>query len=414
MPWDGALRPITIARYWGHSMPTDVDMVAPQDASCSEERAGKVGFLFGIGHGHYTQYLNFKECIPSELAGRAEWVPLYGDHSGDRLSKMGLIPAGRRYSRHQIWHAWQGVRRHEQWDALFIASLSSRFLPIARRHRTFFYCDISESGLNELDYDPPSEGRFLRAIKNAMQNRVIHASAGVFTMSQWAAAGIHKDTGLPRDRIHVVLPGANLNRWRYVDRSGRDSSRPVRILMVGGWFRLKGGPELLEWAEQTKMRGWEMDIVTWQGGLPSWVQEVAGPEVEGKRTISLGPRLPNVRLHFGLTANTPEVMGLYEQADIFCLPTRADASSMASLEAMACGLPVLVNATGGIPELVNSEETGILMPRGDTSALACQLERLIEDRELRHRLGVNARRACEAFYNTPRQVRDIFAVLDRA
>jgi glycosyltransferase involved in cell wall biosynthesis len=375
---------------------------------------GKVGFLFGIGHGHYTQYLNFQECIPPEYGARAEWVPLYGDHSGDRWCKMALIPAQQRYSRHQMWHARQGLNRHRKWDALFVAALSSRYMPVARRHRTYFYCDLSQSGIDELDYDPPSEGWTLRRIKNRLQQRVLHAGAGVFTMSEWAAAGIRKDYELPAERVHVVLPGANLNRWSFVDRSGRDSSRPVRILMVGGWFRLKGGPELLEWAEHTLAKNWEMDIVTWQGGgLPEWVQSIAGPEQEGPRVVSLAPRLPNVRLHFGLSANTPDVMRLYEEADIFCLPTRADASSMASLEAMASGLPVLVNATGGIPELVEDGVTGLLAPRGDTAALAANLERLIADPELRLRLGMAARESCEKKYNTTRQIREVFEVIDR-
>ena len=46
--------------------------------------------------------------------------------------------------------------------------------------------------------------------------------------------------------------------------------------MVGGQFQLKGGIFLLDWAECTKMRNWELDIVTWPGELPEWVRECLG------------------------------------------------------------------------------------------------------------------------------------------
>lgn len=378
------------------------------------EAGGKIGFLFHMGHGHYTQFLNFQECFPPEHAHRAEWIGLYGDSSGDLLSKLPFLPQSQRYARNQMWHLRAGLARHAHWDALFWASENYRYLPFVRRYRSYFYLDTSPSLVRQLGYDPPTEGNLLRAIKVRLLRKAVQESRGVFTMSYWAAKGIAECYGVPPERMHVAHPGANLRRWHFVDRSDRPAHRPVRILMVGGWFRLKGGPLLLEWAERTSLKNWEMDMVTWPGQFPEWVDQIVGnPDPHTPTTHSLAPRLPQVRIHCGIRANTPEILRLYEQADIFCLPTQADASSIASLEAMASGLPVVVNGIGGIPELIKEGVTGFLAPRHNPEELLAKLEMLIQDAGLRLKIGRAARQSCEEYYYTERQLREIISVIDR-
>lgn len=380
------------------------------------QRSGKIGFLFHLGHGHFTQFLNFQECLPAEFQGREEWISLPGDTSGDPLSKLPFVPGGIRYRRNQVWHAKQGAARHQEWDALFFASMQMGFLDIQRRHRSYLYIDLSPSLRRELApwYDHQLPKNPLKAwAKQRIETTLYSQLHGLFTMSEWAKNGLHADYAVPRDRIHVTLPGANLKRWHFVNRKDRSASAPVRILMVGGEFRLKGGELVLKWAEQTRLKNWELDIVTWPGSLPAWVQECLGsPGPDTRVSGALTPRLPNVRVHCGLRANTPEIMQLFADADLFCLPTQADGSSIASLEAMATGLPVLAGKVGGIPELIREGETGFLVQRADYDDLATKLERLIEDRDLRLNVGYAARQSCEDYYNVPRQLQDIFRILD--
>ena len=363
----------------------------------------KIGFLFGIGHGHYAQFLNFQECCPPEDAGRIEWAALPTDASGDFWANLPGMPGGLRYRRHQLWHVQEAIGRRQDWDALFFAAMQIRFLPFLRRYRSYLYTDFAPSGKRELApwYESSERGpQAAQALKHALETRLMQACRGIFTMSRWAADGLIADYNLDPARLHVVLPGANLHRWPYVDRSAREENSareagPVRILFVGGEFARKGGPLLLEWAEKTAARGWELDIVTWPGAAPESAS-----------------RLPGVRLHCGLKANTPELMRLYEDADVFCLPTLADGSSIASLEAMASGLPVLAGAVGGIPELIRDGETGFSLRRGDAGDLAIKLEALIADAPLRRRIGAAARLSCESYFNVTRQMQEILAVID--
>ena len=383
----------------------------------SETRAaGKIGFLFHMGHGHYAQFLNFQECCPPEEASRIEWIPLHGEGSDDFWAKLPGMPAGMRYGRHQFHYAQEAVGGRDDWDALFFAAMQVRFLPLLQRYRSYLYTDFSPSTKRELSPWYDYEMRLpapARAVRDRLHGRVHRACRGIFSMSRWAANGLIADYGVDPERMHVVLPGANLNRWPFVDRAGRGNG-PTRILFVGGEFTRKGGPALLEWAEKTQAQNWELDMVAWANHLPPWIQEIVGPLGPGEsRSVSLAPRLPSVRVHCGFKANTPEMMQLFEQADIFCLPTEADGSSIASLEAMASGLPVLVGAVGGIPELIEEGKTGFLLPRGAAQVLADRLEALIADAPLRHHLGCAARQSCETYFNVPRQMRDIFQIIDR-
>jgi glycosyltransferase involved in cell wall biosynthesis len=67
------------------------------------------------------------------------------------------------------------------------------------------------------------------------------------------------------------------------------------------------------------------------------------------------------------------------------------------MEAMASGTPVVASAIGGIPDLVQHGETGLLVPPGDSPALRRALHALLNDPPLRARMGEAARRRATAF-----------------
>lgn len=378
---------------------------------------GNIGWLFGLGHGHYAQFLNFMECFPADQANRAHWIGLDYSDSGDFLSKVALVPRGIRLRRNVQWHAKTRLAEQPHWDALFFAVEQLSLLPIVAAHRSYIYVDFTPSLKCELaPWYNHQIGRnpLVRALKIQLHRRLCQAARGIFAMSEWAAAGVRRDYRLPTERVHVTPPGANLRRWYYVDRSERNSRDPVRLLMVGGEFLRKGGGLLLDWAEATSARGWEMDLVTWPGDLPEWVREcLERPAPNDRVSATLAPRLSNVRVHCGLRANSPKVLQLFAQADIFCLPTLADGSPIAALEAMATGLPVLVGSVGGVPELIDEGMTGFLVKPGDPADLDNKLHALIEDAGLRRRVGDAARRVCEDHFNVDRQLREILAVIDR-
>lgn len=88
---------------------------------------------------------------------------------------------------------------------------------------------------------------------------------------------------------------------------------------------------------------------------------------------------------------------IYRRADIFAMTSvnhrhSVEGFGLVYLEAAAFGLPVVGHSVGGVPEAVRHGETGLLVPPGDTPALAKAFSRLIADTALREKLGANGRR----------------------
>jgi glycosyltransferase involved in cell wall biosynthesis len=92
----------------------------------------------------------------------------------------------------------------------------------------------------------------------------------------------------------------------------------------------------------------------------------------------------------------PEAMrGMLGGASIACLSSVWEGMPGAVMEAMACGLPVVATDVSGTREVVADGESGLLVPPCDPPALARALARLLDDPELRTRLGTAGRRRME-------------------
>ncbi len=95
--------------------------------------------------------------------------------------------------------------------------------------------------------------------------------------------------------------------------------------------------------------------------------------------------------------------------DLFVFPSREEGLGSVLIDAMAQGLPIVASRVGGIPELIEDGQTGLLVPPGDASALAAALTCLMADAELRARLGAAARQAAAAY--TPEAMATAYAAL---
>ncbi len=86
-----------------------------------------------------------------------------------------------------------------------------------------------------------------------------------------------------------------------------------------------------------------------------------------------------------------ELGGWFERATVVCVPSRREGYGMVAREAMAYGRPVVVTAVGGLLDAVEDERTGLVVPPRDVPALRAAVVRLLDDAELRERLGQAAR-----------------------
>lgn len=96
---------------------------------------------------------------------------------------------------------------------------------------------------------------------------------------------------------------------------------------------------------------------------------------------------------------------VYDEADVFINSSDVDNVPLSIAEAFASGLPVVTTDTGGIPDMVRHDQSGLLVPRGDDAALAAAALRVLREQGLAARLGAAARSACQSRYAWP-AVRD--------
>jgi glycosyltransferase involved in cell wall biosynthesis len=99
-----------------------------------------------------------------------------------------------------------------------------------------------------------------------------------------------------------------------------------------------------------------------------------------------------------------DVPGILQASDVFAFPSFMEASPNAVLEAMAAGLPVVATRVGGIPEVIEHERSGLLVPPGDDRALAAGILRFIERPAAAAAIGEAARQTVDSRFSFDRMV----------
>ena len=163
--------------------------------------------------------------------------------------------------------------------------------------------------------------------------------------------------------------------------AGSAPARPFTIICVARLIERKGQHHLLRAFAQLRAVCAEpmMLIFVGTGDAEPQLRELAADlkVTEAVRFQGFVPR-----------EHMPQV---YHEADLFALPSQHEGMSIALLEAMASGLPVIVTETGGTAELVSQGENGEIVPWGDVPALTDALRRMLTAVEQRIRMGQESR-----------------------
>ncbi len=138
-----------------------------------------------------------------------------------------------------------------------------------------------------------------------------------------------------------------------------------------------------------------------------------GPErsnLEG-RVRELG--LQDSVIFAGSTSNE-NLPSYYADADVVAIPSLKEATSIAGLEAMAAACAIVATNVGGLPEILQDNVTGLLVPPRDPKALAATIRRLIEAPNLRRKLGKAARARVEREFTWEHAARETERAYERA
>ena len=120
--------------------------------------------------------------------------------------------------------------------------------------------------------------------------------------------------------------------------------------------------------------------------------------------------------YFRMPGQLRDVGRLYETLDVYVSSSLWEGLPYTVLEAMQAGKPVVATAVGGVPDIITNEETGLLVPPRDASALAEKICQLLADPDTRRRLGTAATGTVHERYGAEtmvRRIEDVYrAVLD--
>jgi glycosyltransferase involved in cell wall biosynthesis len=138
-----------------------------------------------------------------------------------------------------------------------------------------------------------------------------------------------------------------------------------------------------------------------------------GPLLNDYKALAAGLGMAD-RVHF-LGRVAPDTMSsLMRGCKLFVLGSRQESFGIVLLEAMAAGKAVIATGVGGIPELVAHDQTGLLVPPENPSALAEAIDRLMADDQLRQQLGDSSRQAVREQFSWSRQGAQYEAIYQNA
>jgi glycosyltransferase involved in cell wall biosynthesis len=215
------------------------------------------------------------------------------------------------------------------------------------------------------------------SMKKHLTRSVFDDARYILPFSNWVKRSLIDDYQTPEERISVVPPGINLAFWKSAAKSA-DPARPLQILFVGGQFMRKGGDILVRAAGREEFKHFHFDVVTQH--VPASIPD-------------------NMSVHTAIAPNSAEMIALYDKADIFVLPTRADFHSWVNLEAMAMQLPVITTDVGAMSEIVEHGKSGFIIPVDDEEAFAARLRQLASDEPMRREFGARGRAIVEEKFN---------------
>jgi glycosyltransferase involved in cell wall biosynthesis len=112
----------------------------------------------------------------------------------------------------------------------------------------------------------------------------------------------------------------------------------------------------------------------------------------------------NLKEHVLFAGSRRDIAKLLSGSDIFVLPTLTEALPTVLAEAMACRLPIIASAVGGVPEMVQTGENGILVTPADPGELSAACIQLLVDRDLRMSMGKMGWLKVNEKFNVKRQV----------
>ncbi len=210
-------------------------------------------------------------------------------------------------------------------------------------------------------------------------------SDGITAVSRYLQEQTERSFGVESARIRVIPNFVDTDRYR---RDGKPCHRASlapeghKILMhVSNFREVKRVEDVVEIYARVRKRVPTRLVMVGDG---------PGRPLAAQRAEALG--VADGVLFLGKHSSVDELLAC---ADVFLLPSESESFGLAALEALACGTPVVASRVGGIPEVVQDGESGVLLPVGDVEGMADAAVDLLSAEERWRAMSLSGRRIAE-------------------
>jgi glycosyltransferase involved in cell wall biosynthesis len=356
----------------------------------------RIGFLMEQNAGHLTNYRNLRSVVeevgPVDI--HPDWHELHYRREGGRIERLqgrypSFVPsylAGNTRMLLEFRKALMGglydAVLTNSWAAMFFTRRLSQIPTVIDFDSTPVQIDRMAV------YGSPHDPAPVAALKHRLAMRAYRSARLLQAWSNWAKESVVRDYGLPADKVVVNPPGVDLDFLHPLPQRERAPSDKLRVVFVGGDFERKGGDLLLDWFRHQDAGVVELHLAT-------------------RDAVEVGP---GVVLH-SVSPNSPELRALYQQSDVFVLPSLGECFGLATVEAMACGLPVIVSNVGGTADIVRDGENGFIVKAGDPGELSTALTAILSDPSQRRAMGASSRCLAETYFDARRNAQRTLSAL---
>lgn len=308
------------------------------------------------------------------------WVPELLQHG---LPRTGLVSGERGNWINNHLFDWMVKRWVDACDVFhFVSSIGLYSARKAKRFGARVICDVRQEHPNFQSRLLRDESRSLGikvAVSGALYQRKVLEEfdiADYLVVPSSYARDTFTAEGYPEERIFVNPYGADPTQFH----SDRKQDKIFRVLFVGQITARKGVHYLLRAMSELRLPNSELLLV-------------------GTADPLFAPVLARFEGTFRHVGDVPkvELMQYYNRSSVLVLPSIADAYALVVLEALACGLPVIVSANTGAKEMVRDGEDGFVVPIRDVEALKQKILLLYEDPETQQKMAEAAAQRASQF-----------------
>lgn len=243
------------------------------------------------------------------------------------------------------------------------------------------------------------EEKYKFAHRIAEETRIFESVTAQSVTTQLQQEKLAELYGIHNDNIAVIPPGVDVNTFNIPESGNEKTSRIIPDQYIFCLSRIdanKGHDLLLQAFDLVRRQVPDINLVIGGGSPKPQTRELS--VLAAMREIIDRKGLNDRAQIFGYVPDDI-LVPLYQQAELFVLPSTFEPFGMTALEAMACGTPVIASKFGGIRNVIQSGQNGLLVDPTDATTFADNIIQLLTDKDQAKRIGLEGYRTVQRLFS---------------